>query len=65
MPAYINLHPSQEFELTFAEARWLYEMGMHETLRMKDHFDWAALIFDKRKRLDDVLGAPLSAGPKI
>lgn len=65
MAIYMNLHPSQEFKLTFAEAQWLYDMGMHETLWLKDNFDWAEHIFVKHKRLDDILGAPLSEGPKI
>jgi len=65
MVTYINLYPKQEFALTFAEARWLYDMGMIETLKIKDHYDWSGQIFDKRKRLDDIFGAPLTPGPKI
>lgn len=61
----MNLHPKESFVLGYNEARWLYDMGMHETLTMKDHYDWIGLIFKKHKRSDDILGAPLSQGPKI
>lgn len=61
----MNLHPKDGFVLTYSEAQWLYTMGMHETLAIRDHFDWCGAIFDKRKRLDDILGAPLSRGPEI
>lgn len=51
MAVFMNPYPKKESKLSYFEARWLYDMGMHETLWLKDNFDWAGGIFDKRKEL--------------
>ena len=65
MAMYMNLHPKETYNLGYSKAKWLYDMGMHDTLALKDHYDWAGEIFDKSNKFKDVLGAPLSEGPKI
>lgn len=49
----INLYAKVSWELPYAEARWLYTMGMHETLTIRDSYDWAGEIFDKTKEETD------------
>lgn len=61
----INLYSKRTFDLPFSEARWLYDMGMHETLTIRDRYDWVGEIFCARRLMDNALGAPLGPGPKI